>query len=123
VLVLELLLLSLCNVFKQMSAAACLSAALTQTEQLRISHSSAAVTTGGQWEKAAELFDAMGPAGCKPDAITFSALISAYEAGGQWRRALKAFEGMQVGRCLSCRSCNNLPSSAMLLTGLLLQQS
>ena len=34
------------------------------------------------------------PQGCKPDGITFSALIAAYEKGGQWVRALKAHENM-----------------------------
>lgn len=33
--------------------------------------------------------------GCKPDGITYSALIAAYSRAGQWRRALKAFELMQ----------------------------
>lgn len=26
--------------------------------------------------------------GCRPDVVTFTALIQAYERGGQWRRAL-----------------------------------
>lgn len=52
--------------------------------------------TGGHWEKATEFFSKLQGQGCKPDSITFSALISAYERGGQWRRALKALEQMQV---------------------------
>lgn len=47
------------------------------------------------WAKAAEVFDAMQASGCRPDAVTFSVLISAYERGGQWRRCLQAFERMQ----------------------------
>lgn len=27
--------------------------------------------------------------GCRPDSVTYSALISAYEKGGQWRKALE----------------------------------
>ena len=34
--------------------------------------------------------------GCKPDGITYAALIAAYEKGGQWMRALRAHEGMQM---------------------------
>jgi pentatricopeptide repeat domain-containing protein 1 len=36
---------------------------------------------------------------CRPDTITYSALISAYERGGQWLRAVKAFEAMQSQGC------------------------
>eukprot|EP00983_Pelagomonas_calceolata_P085197 1156505-Pelagomonas_calceolata.AAC.13 len=52
---------------------------------------------GGHWEKATEFFQLLQAQGCKPDSITFSALIAAFEKGGQWRRALKALEQMQVG--------------------------
>ena len=55
--------------------------------------------TGGLWEKASEFFDQMQPQGCKPDSITYSALITAFERGGQWRRALRAFEQMQANGC------------------------
>jgi pentatricopeptide repeat domain-containing protein 1 len=34
--------------------------------------------------------------GCKPDSITYSALITAYQRAGQWKRALRAFEDMQM---------------------------
>ena len=47
------------------------------------------------WAKAAEVFDSMLSSGCRPDAVTFSVLIAAYERGGQWRRCLQAFEKMQ----------------------------
>jgi pentatricopeptide repeat protein len=59
---------------------------------------------GGHWEKATEFFQMLQAQGCKPDSITFSALISAYEKGGQWRRALKALEQMQVVICYSLGS-------------------
>ena len=49
----------------------------------------------GMWAKAAEAFEAMLASGCRPDAVTHSVLISAYERGGQWRRCLQAFEMMQ----------------------------
>ena len=49
----------------------------------------------GLWHKAAELFDAMFASGCRPDAVTYSVLIGAYERGGQWQRALQTFERMQ----------------------------
>jgi pentatricopeptide repeat protein len=47
------------------------------------------------WAKAAEVFDSMVGSGVRPDAVTFSVLVAAYERGGQWRRCLQAFEQMQ----------------------------
>jgi hypothetical protein len=41
--------------------------------------------------------------GCRPDAVTFSVLVAAYERGGQWGKAL------QVGRC-----CPAPPPAALL---------
>ena len=38
---------------------------------------------------AGEIFEQMQAANCKPDFITFTALVSAYEKGGQWMRALQ----------------------------------
>lgn len=46
------------------------------------------VPAGAQWEKAGEVFEAMQAQGCRPDVVTYTALIQAYERGGQWRRAL-----------------------------------
>lgn len=43
---------------------------------------------GAQWEKAAEVFEQMQRQGCRPDVVSYTALIQAYERGGQWRRAL-----------------------------------
>lgn len=43
---------------------------------------------GGQWKTAAEIFDGMLPNQCKPDAVTYGTLISAFEKGGQWGSAL-----------------------------------
>ena len=40
--------------------------------------------TGAQWEKAQELFEQMQHRGCKPDAVTFSGLISSYDRAGAW---------------------------------------
>jgi pentatricopeptide repeat protein len=51
---------------------------------------------GGNWQKADEFFRQMAPQGCKPDSITYSALISAHQRAGQWQRALRAFEAMQA---------------------------
>ena len=50
--------------------------------------------TGGEWDEAERAFLSMGKFGydCTPDAVTFTALISAYEKGGQWLRALGAYE-------------------------------
>ena len=45
------------------------------------------------WAKAAEAFDSMAASGVRPDAVTFSVLISAYERGGQWRRCLQVRAG------------------------------
>ncbi len=49
---------------------------------------------GGEWDEAERAFLSMGKFGydCTPDAVTFTALISAYEKGGQWLRALGAYE-------------------------------
>ncbi len=44
----------------------------------------------GQWKPAQEVFEQMLPCGCKPDAVTYGILISAYERGGQWCRAIQA---------------------------------
>ena len=35
--------------------------------------------------------------GCRPDVVTFTALISAFEKGGQWRLALQVRVGVGVG--------------------------
>lgn len=46
-------------------------------------------TAGAQWEKAQEVFEQMtAGGGCRPDVVTYTALISALEKGGQWRLAL-----------------------------------
>lgn len=37
--------------------------------------------------------------GCRPDVVTYSALISAYKKSGQWHRAIRAFEQMQQHNC------------------------
>lgn len=37
--------------------------------------------------------------GCRPDVVTYSALISAYNKSGQWHRAARAFEQMQQHNC------------------------
>jgi pentatricopeptide repeat protein len=51
---------------------------------------------GEQWEKASELFDQLQGAGCKPDAVTFAALVGVYEKCGQWRPALRAWDMMHA---------------------------
>jgi pentatricopeptide repeat domain-containing protein 1 len=47
------------------------------------------VWQGAQWVKAAEVFAKMQSSGCKPDVVTYTALVSAYERGGQWMKALE----------------------------------
>ena len=54
---------------------------------------------GGAWEYAQRKFNEMRDYRCMPDAVTFTALISAYEKGAQqphqpsmWQRALRAYE-------------------------------
>ena len=37
--------------------------------------------------------------GCRPDVVTYSALICAYNKSGQWHKAVKAFEQMQQHNC------------------------
>ena len=43
----------------------------------------APLLAGAQWEKAQELFEQMQHRGCKPDAVTFSGLISSYDRAGE----------------------------------------
>ena len=43
----------------------------------------------GQWKPAQEVFEQMLPCGCKPDAVSYGILISAFERGGQWCRAIQ----------------------------------
>lgn len=54
---------------------------------------------GCQWEKASEVFAQMQQSGCRPDVVTYTALIGAYEQGGQWLKALQAFQQMQSQGC------------------------
>lgn len=54
---------------------------------------------GGHWEKAKECFNQMIAQNCRPDGITFSALITAYQRGNQWREALQAFSHMPSNGC------------------------
>ncbi|KAF6259499.1 hypothetical protein COO60DRAFT_1700790 [Scenedesmus sp. NREL 46B-D3] len=53
----------------------------------------------GHWEKAKECFNQMLAQNCRPDGITFSALITAYQRGEQWREALQAFSHMPANGC------------------------
>ena len=55
---------------------------------------------GAQWEKAQELFEQMQHRGCKPDAVTFSGLISSYDRAGAWGRGL--FRQLLAARRSSC---------------------
>ncbi len=52
-----------------------------------------AVAQGGQWEKAAEVFEQMQAHGCTPDVVTYTALIAAFDKGGQWRLSLQVGGG------------------------------
>ena len=59
--------------------------------------------TGGVWRHAEEAFCQMGAYHCVPDAVTFTALISAYEKGAQeprvasmWQLALRAYEHVRL---------------------------
>ena len=44
---------------------------------------------GGQWKPAQDVFEQMPACGCKPDAVSYAILISAYDRGNQWCRALQ----------------------------------
>ena len=55
--------------------------------------------SGGQWEKATEVFEQMNSQGCTPDVVTYTSLISSYERGGQWQKALQAFHKMCLQGC------------------------
>jgi pentatricopeptide repeat protein len=46
---------------------------------------------GAQWQHAADIFAQMQRGGCRPDVVTYTALIGAYERGGEWLRALETF--------------------------------
>lgn len=37
--------------------------------------------------------------GCRPDVVTYTALINAYNKAGQWHKAVQAFEQMQQQNC------------------------
>jgi pentatricopeptide repeat domain-containing protein 1 len=54
---------------------------------------------GGQADKACEVFEQMKYTGCRPDVVTYSALISAYNRSGQWHSAVRTFEQMQQHNC------------------------
>jgi pentatricopeptide repeat domain-containing protein 1 len=54
---------------------------------------------GGQPEKACEVFEQMKYHGCRPDVVTYTALINAYNRAGQWHKSLQAFEQMQQQNC------------------------
>lgn len=43
-----------------------------------------------------EMFDKMVEAGVRPNTITYSALISAFEKGSQYERAVQTFEEMRA---------------------------
>jgi uncharacterized protein HemY len=47
------------------------------------------VHAAGQWKAAQDVFEQMLPCGCKPDAVTYGILITAYDRAGQWCRALQ----------------------------------
>jgi pentatricopeptide repeat domain-containing protein 1 len=53
---------------------------------------------GAQWEHAADIFSRMQRSGCRPDVVTYTALIGAYERGGEWLRALEAFRLVRGAR-------------------------
>lgn len=59
----------------------------------------ACMVAGGQPEKACEVFEQMKYHGCRPDVLTYTALINAYNKAGHWRKALQAFEQMQQQNC------------------------
>lgn len=66
---------------------------------------------GGVWRRAEDVFNRMVYYHCTPDAVTFTALISAYEKGAQelhtasmWQLALRAYEIVRLNTPLaSCR--------------------
>lgn len=53
-----------------------------------------ALLSAAQWEVARRIYDEMRAASCRPDVVTFTTLIAAYEHGGQWQTALGAFADM-----------------------------
>lgn len=53
----------------------------------------------GKWEKASEIFERMKIQNCKPDSMTYTALLHAFEKGGQWHRAVRIFEQMAQQGC------------------------
>ena len=57
-------------------------------------------STGGQWEKARDLFELMQQQGCTPDVVTYTALISAFERGGKWQLALQVRAQCQWATCV-----------------------
>ena len=68
----------------------------------------------GQWETAAQVVQGMSEGGCRPDSVTYTCLIAAYERGGQWAQALQVGP---AGRHQACSQqsvvcwCRLLPAS------------
>lgn len=56
--------------------------------------------------------------GVKPDNVTYSGLIAAFERGGQWREALRAFEGMRAANCRPDSAAYNTAVGVLWSTGL-----
>ena len=63
----------------------------------------------------------MASSGCKPDAVTFSTLITAYDKGGQWPLALQVpllacyKYGMYQAEGVQCDCVQRLDSSSVLV--------
>lgn len=82
---------------------------------------------GGELETVKKLFDKMmgdpnyGPE-CTPDAVTYTALISAYEKDGQWRQALEAYMIMCACKCPPDAILYNAIIDALWATGVIWAQ-
>jgi pentatricopeptide repeat domain-containing protein 1 len=73
--------------------------------------------TGNQWQRAEQLFKDMQVAGCTPDVVTYTALISALERSGRWLRAYQVFQDMTARGCKPDSIVHNAIIDALWQTG------
>jgi pentatricopeptide repeat protein len=79
--------------------------------------------TGNQWQRAEQLFKDMQVAGCTPDVVTYTALISALERSGRWLRAYQVFQDMTARGCKPDSIVHNAIIDALWQTGCVWAQS
>jgi pentatricopeptide repeat protein len=54
---------------------------------------------GAHSTRAVEVFELMQSSGCKPDVVTYTALITSYERDCMWGKALEVYQSLRDARC------------------------